>query len=126
MANQSIFIESNSIKYKLVFNETLLLITKSDTIRFTIPETGAWEFNINFIEDDEKSVVKLESDNELKKIKITCNNFYSANYWIENSAPSILTFSDKTNYNIKIGSSAKKDADRNLRTVTISIWQQQQ
>jgi hypothetical protein len=108
-------------KYKLLFNESFLLLQKNDKVSIKLPaEANSWEITLNFENRNDIPPLEVETDIVGGVINYKLNKWYHTS-WIENIKPAELVSTDgKVELLVKIRSEANQTSD--FHAVTISIW----
>lgn len=116
-----IIIESEGVKYELVYNTQFLLLNEKDKIHLTLPKSVKnWKVTFEFTDDD--SVAKLNLNWEIKDgiISFKLNKWYSST-WIENKTPAHFSTKDKASeYQFKIRTQA--NTDHPYRMFYLTVW----
>ncbi len=106
---------------ELIYNESIVLTSKNDSIRIRLPEKGGfWGLIFTFTDDLTKNPFSSVTTFSGNDITINLNRWYSDN-WAENIKP--FTFESK-NKNFKIFVKIKTSANlhQDFRTFQISVW----
>ncbi|MBL0102597.1 MAG: hypothetical protein IPP51_01765 [Bacteroidetes bacterium] len=106
---------------KLVFNETMILLSKDDQVFFTLPEElYSWSFRIIFSTGGIPVPSDIFTEFKEKETVLTLNNWFSET-GVYNLDP--LRFSSKdTNQTLFIKLRTIANHYQDHRTLTISIW----
>lgn len=111
----------NNSWYKLVFNETMLLLSRDEDFFLTLPQTlNNWKIRIKFLSDRSISALPVEMEFPNDEIHIKLTNWYS-DAGVQTAEPLRIQSKDGK---LKVLVVIKTFANRthNHRTLMLSIW----
>ena len=123
MTNKIRAISAEGVKRRLIYNDTILLVSRKDQLIFEITdELVQFKLNIFFTDDGKAFDGKFDVSDEGKIVNLRLSKWYSTS-WVENISAFELTTKKDVKLWIKYRTQSTEDKD--LRLFYLSIWAQE-